>query len=382
MNISREESACMKGYAILCIVLHNLLHLVGPLVKENEFYYNYNHRSFWMWKHIEECHENLVGDILSFFGWYGVPVFIFLSGYGLYKKYESGNYLYSDCSLGTFCFYNFKKLWLLMAPMYLIYLLLGVFLWDKSFTWDAIICQFTLTINFLCSPKEIDPGVYWYFGLTLQLYLVYRLFFFRKTKGWFWLNFVLFAALSFLLSWILQPDQNMKVQPDYEYFSHNCLRWLLPFLLGLMFARFGGKRKVHWGLILAVSLLSLGLLVACSFHQRLWIVTPIFAILFFIGVAQLSQYVVVFKWIGVWLGGLSAYIFAVHPLIRPFFSEMIVQKGQLILDSRSCFFVGLYLGLVLVIALLYRWFSLHYFVSFCERIINWTIKSLIFKKNK
>ena len=56
LNISRDEASCLKGYAILCIVLHNLLHLVAPLVKENEFYYNYNYRSYWMWNHMKEIH--------------------------------------------------------------------------------------------------------------------------------------------------------------------------------------------------------------------------------------------------------------------------------------------------------------------------------------
>lgn len=375
-NLSREESACMKGYAILCIMLHNLLHLVGPLVKENEFYYNYNYRAFWMWRHITDMHENLVADILSFFGWYGVPVFIFLSGYGLTRKYE---YQEKSCSWLSFIGYNFKKLWMLMAPVFVVYLFVA-FCMGKEFSLGPVLAQFTMTINFLCSPKNIDPGVYWYFGLTFQLYVVYRLFFYQKRPRTFFIHLLLLAGLSFLLSWYLLPDQNLKVQPDYEYYSHNCIRWLLPFLLGIVMGRYGKKGKDHlWEILLGLAG-SLVLLVACSFQQVLWLLTPLFAVVFFLCLSKL-----VVRWryasmVGTALGALSAYLFAVHPLVRPFFVELIVKQNQLILDYRSWLIVLAYLLVTWAVAKCYQWLSTRYFSSFCERTLNKVLKSIRFQK--
>lgn len=376
-KLSREESACMKGYAMLCIMLHNLLHLVGPLVKENEFYYNYNFRAYWMWRHIIDLHENLVGDILSFFGWYGVPVFIFLSGYGLSKKYERpGQFVSWPAFLG----YNFRKLWMLMAPAYVVFLLLGICYFSKEFTWEAVLAQFTLTSNFLCLPKDIDPGVYWYFGLTLQLYLVYRLFFYQKSDRSFALNLLILSVLSLLLSAWLMPDKNLKIQPDYEQFSHNCIRWLLPFFLGLAVARYGKEGKERGWEYACGFLVSLALLVACSFQQQLWLLTPLFAVgAFFCFTKLMTQCPLVSK-MAVWLGGLSAWLFAVHPLVRPFFAGEIVESGQLILDMRSWLLTLAYLLITLAVAAGYRWFSTHYWSPFCERTLNKVLKSIHFQK--
>lgn len=381
LNISREEALCLKGYAIFCIVLHNLLHLVAPLVKENEFYYNYNYRSYWIWDHIKNLHPNLLADILSFFGWYGVPIFIFLSGYGLTKKYD-GSKLYSqESSWLHFFVYNFKKLWILMVPAYLIYLVLSVLLEDKDFSIYAIACQLTMTINFLCSPKYIDPGVYWYFGLTLQLYLVYRFFLFKKEGRVFWLMLSALALVSLFLSLILLPDEREKVQPLYEYFSHNCIRWMLPFLLGVCLGRYAKPKKENWILTALMTVVSLLFLFLFSFNQKLWFLTPLFAIGFFIGIVKLFMKIRPLKSLGIWLGSLSAYLFATHPLLRPFFLHLVVSPKQLYLNGESWLWITTYLLSAVVLACVYCWISRRYLVPLCERIINRCIKSVSFKKN-
>lgn len=382
LNLSREEASCMKGYAILCIVLHNLLHLVGPLVKENEFYYNYNYRAYWMWDHLIKWHDNLLGDIFSFFGWYGVPVFIFLSGFGLTKKYDYSRNQQEESTWIRFLIYNFKKLWCLMAPVFFLYLLLGTCLWEKSFAWGPILAQLTLTINFLCSPALIDPGVYWYFGLTLQLYIVYRLFFFHKKEKMFLANLIVLSIVSLALCWWLQPDDHQKIQTNYEYFSHNCVRWFLPFFMGIVCARYAKPGSDSCLRTIFSLVCSLGLLIAFSFSQRLWIFTPMFAVIFFIGLAKLTVKIGCIKKLGIWLGSLSAYLFAAHPLVRPFFNEFIVPKGQLLMTGVSWMLTIVYLLVAVLVAMLYRWFSVHYFVSFCEKIINRCSKGGNFKKNE
>ena len=41
--------------------------------------------------------------------------------------------------------------------------------------------QITLIINFLPNPHRlIMPGPYWYFGLTMQLYIIYLLFVYKR----------------------------------------------------------------------------------------------------------------------------------------------------------------------------------------------------------
>ncbi len=81
------ESSALRGVAILGIILHNYCHWLPNTVKENEYTFSgENVRQF------IGCFlsfdQFLFIQILSFLGHYGVPVFLFVSGYGLARKYE------------------------------------------------------------------------------------------------------------------------------------------------------------------------------------------------------------------------------------------------------------------------------------------------------
>lgn len=76
----------MRGVAIVFIMLHNLLHLVIPTL-ENEFVFQIERTRFFM-NEVFSGGVDVVQDIFSFLGWYGVAVFLFLSGYGLTLKYD------------------------------------------------------------------------------------------------------------------------------------------------------------------------------------------------------------------------------------------------------------------------------------------------------
>ena len=81
------QCSALRGLAIIGIFLHNYCHWLGLAVKENEYTFT-----------IDKCRRllevmthpdiNLPVHLLSFFGHYGVPVFLFLSAYGLVMKYE------------------------------------------------------------------------------------------------------------------------------------------------------------------------------------------------------------------------------------------------------------------------------------------------------
>jgi hypothetical protein len=71
----------LKGIAILAIVLHNYFHMLWGAVGENEFDFEPGRlRSF-----ISAVGEpdRLIQAFFSYFGHYGVLLFIFLSAYGL-----------------------------------------------------------------------------------------------------------------------------------------------------------------------------------------------------------------------------------------------------------------------------------------------------------
>lgn len=79
----------MRGIAILAIMLHNFCHWInGPIVKENEFRFRIE-RADGLFEALRNIDMYLPVQLISFFGHYGVPVFLFLSGWGLVMKYEN-----------------------------------------------------------------------------------------------------------------------------------------------------------------------------------------------------------------------------------------------------------------------------------------------------
>lgn len=79
--LSKENSKVLRGLAIMAIVLHNYLHILG-FSPENEMSFsleNTNH----FFSFFDDGH--FIAEILSFLGWLGVPVFIFLTGFGVAK---------------------------------------------------------------------------------------------------------------------------------------------------------------------------------------------------------------------------------------------------------------------------------------------------------
>ena len=86
--LSREQCSAMRGLAIVGIFMHNYLHWLGPMVKENEYQF-IQHNVDRMMVELSSPSGNLIYHLFSFFGHYGVPIFLFLSGYGLVKKYEN-----------------------------------------------------------------------------------------------------------------------------------------------------------------------------------------------------------------------------------------------------------------------------------------------------
>ena len=162
------------------VLLENLFNFstkrLNPLFifLENEFRFDIEHSEMFI-SNLLSFQDGLWKDVFSFLGWYGICVFLFISGYGLVKKYEY-NAKNKDISFWSFVSNHAKKLFMLMIIPYGIYLLLVYVFSGKLMGIDAVLAQ-TMMVSNLYS-FYIHPGVYWYFGLMLQLYIIYYLFIF------------------------------------------------------------------------------------------------------------------------------------------------------------------------------------------------------------
>ena len=183
----------MRGIAILAIMLHNYCHYVKGIVKENEYQF-FDKRIDGLWEALTHPDEFLPMHLLSFFGHYGVPVFLFLSGYGLVRKYEnesrgqshdSGeNHATSPINSFSFLRYHYLKLLRMLIVGFVLFIMVDAVTPGRfPFHWDNVIAQLLMYINVLPEPdKLIWPGIYWFFGLMMQLYNVYRLLLYRRSS--------------------------------------------------------------------------------------------------------------------------------------------------------------------------------------------------------
>ena len=348
--LTRNECTAMRGIAILAIVLHNYCHFISKIVQENEYQFFVSHNEQ-LWQVVTNPDALLPVHLLSFFGHYGVPVFLFLSGYGLVRKYETSD---NFCPPVRFVRYSYLKLLRMLFVGFSLFICVDMVTPGRfQFHWDNVIAQLLMYINVLPEPeKTIWPGIYWFFGLMMELYIVYRLLLYRRSS---WI-----VVALIVVCWLLQAF----CDPEGETLNrlrYNCIGGLLPFGLGIIAARVRTLRTgsttptdsayAPYGPILwlLVFILSVALVFAMSFNFYTWLLLlPVFIIFGTIALVKAMP-----KWmlsIVTWFGSISAAMFVAHPIARKLF--ITVAWKQDIYD-------GLMLYIIAVIA------------------ISWAVKQLI-----
>ena len=306
MVLSRKECTALRGLAILGIMLHNYCHWLRLAVKENEFTFTSanNERLLDV---LGTPDWNLPVHLLSYFGHYGVPVFFFLSGYGLVQKYESSTL---HPSPSTFIRYNYFKLFRMMIVGYVLFLMVD-FMTPGPHHYQLldVVAQLLMFNNLLPTPeKVIWPGPFWFFGMMMQLYLVY----------WFLLSRTHWGVVVGLvvLCWLVQLPF-LDDAPTLNRLRYNCISGMLPFGIGILAGRYGmlQLKKWQWTLVAVGSLLLVFIGSLLSAHTWLWV--PVAVIVGVIAFIKLLPEPVL-GWL-VWTGAISAAVFVVHPTLRKIF---------------------------------------------------------------
>ena len=312
--LSRAECTAMRGIAILAIVLHNYCHFIGKIVKENEyqFFTSNNDR---LWHALTNPDELLPVHLLSYFGHYGVPVFLFLSGFGLVKKYERGD----KVTTLPFVRYNYLKLFRMLIVGFSLFIIVDMLTPGRfQFHWYNVVAQLAMYINVLPEPDRIIwPGIYWFFGLMIQLYIIYRLLLYRRNSWWV----VGLIAVCWLLQAFCDPEGETLNRLRY-----NSIGGMLPFGLGIIVARIPNVGIFHsqrgnisfptWE-YLAALLVSSVLIVAMCFWYQTWFWIPALIIIGTIALVKIMP-----KWmlsVITWIGSISAAMFVAHPIARKLF---------------------------------------------------------------
>ena len=107
--MTKLECEVCRAYAIIAIFLHNYIHWLPNTPQENEFEFDVIRH--WDFIHSIESGNDIFINLLSYLGHLGVPVFVFLSGYGLAQKYGQQTIMssYSPDSKQAFRFQGFHR---------------------------------------------------------------------------------------------------------------------------------------------------------------------------------------------------------------------------------------------------------------------------------
>ena len=307
--LTREECTAMRGIAILAIMLHNYCHFIGKIVKENEYQF-FNTHNEGLWQVITHPDTLLPVHLLSYFGHYGVPVFLFLSGFGLVMKYERK--MQEQVAVVPFIRYNYLKLLRMLIVGFVLFIIVDIMTPGHfQYHWYNVIAQLLMYINVLPTPdKIIWPGIYWFFGLMLELYIVYRLLLYRQ-KNWVVITLV---AVCWLLQVFCDPEGETLNRIRYNFIGG-----MLPFGVGILVGRSIDRfhcSMSRW-LWAMVAVVVAALIFVMCFHYQSWLWIPILIIVGTTAIVKAMPLTVMS--LMVWFGSISAAMFVAHPIARKLF---------------------------------------------------------------
>jgi len=250
-----KQTLFFKGVAILCILLHNFFHLISPVTYQNEMRL-VHHNVFMFMKDFSFAES--INAFFSFLGFYGVYLFIFLSGYGLTKSFLRHN------TKGGILFIIRH-----IAKIYILFLVsAGLFIvirWP-DIKYAALLRSLSLTDNYFPERLFNVNGPWWFFSLIIQLYLFFLPMFWIIKKDLSNIIFIFFSYIIIAIYW-------SKYAGAVTMLYANAIGHLPEFCLGILIALGENKFLIlqHRSFNLAVLFISLVVVIAAQFSTYVFI---------------------------------------------------------------------------------------------------------------
>ena len=232
-TLDKIDSNLYKGIAILMIVTHNFMHLFSA-PKENEFEF-YPDRFLNLLHLIFNEPENIIRVSLSFFGHFGVQIFVFLSAYGLAKKYSIHKLKY-----WPFIWQRILKVYPAFILAILAWLIIAgwVSQWHgllgpiKVLYWniEGLLLKLSLLSNFIPGQSLAPVGPWWFIPFIFQFYFTFPFLLYLYSK-WGGSILLIISIISIIFSMAVQG----KIVGLNIYFT--ILGHLPEFCLGTYLAR-------------------------------------------------------------------------------------------------------------------------------------------------
>lgn len=318
--LNKTECDTLKGVCILIIMWHNLVLMINDVVKVNEHSYNSQYVLDMINSYLHPSSMTIL-NMLSHYVLIGVLGITFISGYGLVLKYEHGK---NTVSSPRFLASHYEKLIVLMAiGLIIYYLLIYVAFQSRSLDLVDLTTMLSLTANCI-NISAIKPRPFWYFGMIMQLYIIYRIFLYpfsaNGSKGrWF---APLVMMMISLLPMIVFSGHNGVLYILRYNFPIGCM----PFCMGVLAARFGHDSVNHScfkALIVLIIAFVFATIMELNVHSWLLLATPAYVLIAILIVKSLPRRIA--TWIAK-IGTLSSALYIIHPTIRLFFKNTVGEK--------------------------------------------------------
>ena len=200
LYLDRRDSAILKALAIISIVLHNFCHAISP-AQQNEF--TFDGARFAALVHTLRQPELALQALFSFYGHFGVQVFIFLSAYGLtMSHWDTGE------SWWRFVSGRAKKLYPAFGLVVVPWFTVACIQHGTALVFKTIGLQIALMLvglsAFLPGAGLPPIGPWWFIAFIVQFYALWPLLrrFVRRFGGW---GLVLLPVASMIVVHLANP---------------------------------------------------------------------------------------------------------------------------------------------------------------------------------
>lgn len=346
--MSKSSVTLLKGLGILLIITHNYMHWLPECVDENEYTFA-TERFNQLLLYMENGYPHVLFNILSHFGHYGVAIFLFVSGYGLTRKYEQAGQLSemsapdeSRLPIFSFLLRHAVKLWKLMIPALAAFVLIELYLGYWNRPWPSLLPLLGFYSN-LQPTRDLILGPWWWFGLMMQFYVIWRLLIFRRGK------IVLYGltgaclAAQIVIAWMERGNlASTDTLTCYMHYNFPCS--MLAFGLGVAYARYNLQWLCQWW----SPLVGMALVFIGQTNAGIWCVGNVGAVMIALAFVQKNEephvkpqiYYINLRNILMFLGSVSAWLFAIHPIVRAYTIKLAASNN----DWDVYVSVALYLG--------------------------------------
>lgn len=307
-NYSRQDTAIIKGFAILCICLHNILHWIQPITGENEFSFSRSCVDNFF-DSIVESPAEFFNILFTFLGHYGVQIFIFISGFGLTISMMKRHKSWYD-----FVIDRLNKIYPLLLTALIFYNLFFVLMYGKLFNhyeFRDMIYKLLLVHTLIPGQGLSLNGPWWFFALIFQLYLIFPLLFYLMKRY----NVRAFIAIClFSYTWIF-ISQYQSYDIKDVYLLQNFPGHLPEFCFGMLIAFNKDKKMNTFFFFMALIVFCLGNYFKIFFPFTFLAIT-IMTVFIYNFLKNIKIKKTLLRNVLVYFGNISMTLFAVHGFLR------------------------------------------------------------------